>query len=536
MWAKRMKYNMGDNDEESSTPMSIHDSIVMGDINIYASDSGEIDSSTHVRLNFPTGQNLLRFVQENWLDLLAKHTSEKISLQDHGTVLMTIHDHLFRENVDDNMKLKYREIIRQTLLDNRSLSSSLIQAELGLMKAITFLFVDDFEEFTSLIDELSNVIKNISDSESLGLFADYTEYYLARQEGAEWWSVKQRGEELSHEDIFSEIIADAVLTIVREQNFMAQHGDWLVNHLLDNHNSPRPGYLNVRSLFTAKYNPWSKVRLDRVADDLNGEVMFSRVLKATSMTLRQMENILRILFSPEFGRYPPSVTHLSDDYSMDRFYIVTKSLQQGNRNCARLLRAVASRGDEKKKNEFWAWLDLVTFAATFHADDLFSYDTMSGQYSLSREHIERKANEMGWSKDDVEDLAHDQVLPAVEKLFSDLEAVNYSVGRGVINSRMRMKGREKQALGIINSINATYFPCFPGSIQWKLEMDFIANWFAPDPSFKTKKDSNGTRFIQKVDMGNMPVYWSGSETVSKHPRFDDFFTKWQAGEYLFFNF
>ena len=152
------------------------------------------------------------------------------------------------------------------------MNSPLIQSELGIMNALTYLNVNEFEDFRKLISEVGDRITSISesDTESIGLFAAWSERYYA--------------ENHDYQDLLSEICADSVFEITTDRDFMGNHGDWLVPILLTNHNF-------------SKRNPgqeWSKVRLDRGDDD--GTFMFEKILKDTSTNLHHFENIMRIVF------------------------------------------------------------------------------------------------------------------------------------------------------------------------------------------------------------------------------------------------
>ncbi|MDA8758652.1 hypothetical protein N9M83_00265 [Candidatus Poseidonia alphae] len=490
---------MGGDGGDPEPKLNIRDSVVMGDINIHTSDSDNAQSVECVNLNLPTGNALVSFINDNWLDILEKHTTENISLSDHGKVLVSIKDQIMYEYIERKLCLRYREIIRKTLLDNRSMNSPLIQSELGIMNALTNLNVNEFNDFRKIITEVRDRITSISesDTESIGLFAAFSERYEGNH---------------GYQDLLSEICADSVFEITSDRDFMGNHGDWLVPTLLTNHNF-------------SKRNPgqeWSKVRLDRGDDD--GTFMFEKILIDTSTNLHHFENIMRIVFSPELQIYPPESNGLSH---ITYFDTVTYSIRLATIKCAELLRGFTPR-DEQKIEDFWTWLNLISFVSTFHVDKILSNEfNYRAEYSLSKEHAN---NDAWYGLENVDFDNVKEILPDIERLFSVIEKVSKQVGT-VIQSRMRKMGRAQQASSILNSINAAYFlGDTPGDVKWELKTDYMSKWFSTDRSLVHEKDARGLPLPRKVSPEQMPVFWSGNLRIRKHPGFNQFFTEWQSGK------
>ena len=496
---------MGEDNGDTDPKLNIRDSVVMGDINIHTSDSDNAQSVEYVNLNLPTGKALVSFINDNWLDILEKHTTENISLSDHGKVLLSIKDQVMYEYVERKLCLKYREIIRKTLLDNRSMNSPLIQSELGIMNALTYLNVNEFQDFRKLISEVRDRIKSItvSDTETIGLFTACSERY---------------GDDHDYPDLLSEICADSVYEITSDRDFMQNHGEWLVHALLSNH--------NLRGHLKSNHE-WSKIRLDRA--DMDSIFMFERILKDTSIKPGHFEDIIRILFSPEFQMYPPLSS--SNFCHVTRFNTVTYSIRLGTIKCAELLRRFARRREEQSIEDFWTWLNLISFVSTFHVDHLLhGDDNYQGEYSLSKEHANEDAYESRWENFDADDV--DEILTDIEKLFSVIEKASSSGKPSFLNKIRMPKTRARQASGILNSINAAYFLGNMGYVEWKLKTDYISWWFPPDYPLVHEKNALGDPLPRKVSPDQMPVFWSGNHRIAKHPGFDEFFTEWQSGKSL----
>ena len=492
---------MGEDGGNSEPKLNIHDSVVMGDINIHTSYSDNAELVEFTDLNLPTGEALVSFINDYWLDVLEKHTTEKISLEDHSKVLLAIERHIWgSEHIERKLRLTYREIIRKTLLDNRSMSSPLIQSELGIINALTFLTVDEFSDFRKIMNEVEDRIKSINefDTESIGLFEAYRWY----------------GKELGFQDLLAEICADAIFDVTTHHEFMGNHGDWLIPLVKSTHNPQRHiGFFN---------SPFSKVRLDR--DDGNGTFIFENILHDKSTELRHFEEIIRIVFSPEFQMYPP--LSFSKYCHITRFNTVTYSVRLATIKCAEMLRGFTHRRDEQKIEDFWTWLNLISFVVTFHVDDIMynEYDDPI-QYSLSQAHADEYAYDSGreyFSEDDV-----DKILPDIEKLFSVIEKVSKQVGT-VIQSRMRKTGRAQQASSMLNSINAAYFLGHMNHIKWKQNRLYVI--MVSLMGLLASKKCRG--FPSPTSQSRTDAFSGLKSQSNKASGFDQFFTEWQSGKSL----
>ena len=70
---------MGEDGGNSEPKLNIHDSVVMGDINIHTSYSDNAELVEFTDLNLPTGEALVSFINDYWLDVLEKHTRKNFS-------------------------------------------------------------------------------------------------------------------------------------------------------------------------------------------------------------------------------------------------------------------------------------------------------------------------------------------------------------------------------------------------------------------------------------------------------------------------
>jgi hypothetical protein len=461
---------MRDDGKESNPKLNIRDSVVMGDINIHASKPSEEDSSSCVELNLPLGEGLRSFIKYSWLSLISKHSTEKIPLEIHRKVFCEIYDHVYSSNVEEDLIQTYRDIIRCFSLDDRSLMSTTIQSELGLLNALTYYKLNDFEEFVNLITNSFNRLGTefSHEEQNIGIFELLSNFYYV-------------GDDLDEQDLIVEVCADSITQVVSNNGFMIKHGDWLISRLLANHNHPS----THRSTFGKL---WSSIRLDR-HDTV--DFVFEKILKDNTLTLIQFEQIIRIVFHPDMKMYPPDRGKIMD-FSEERFNIVTYSIRLATLKCSELLRVVTKTKDVEKFNEFWAWLDLITFVSTFHSKSL---------------PIGKK----------------DEILPDIERLFSDLEEAKR--GGGVLyHPRLEMK-----IVRILNSLNAVYYPDALGYVTWNLQTKFMSGLFD-----HTRHLAHGPVPRRKrVNIDDFPVYWTGSDTVpEQHPKFDDFFTEWLNGKSL----
>ena len=482
---------MTSGEDELDNSIKISDSVVMGDIHINQNKHQLSTEQSLIPEAFKTNEKQLRdFIQGHWIEILDKHTSERIKIEDHSVVVVSLFQQIFSLSPSDSDREEISLALRiynALMIDGRILKSATMLSELALLRATSLSKKNEFkgckESLSVARDHLFNS-KQIDNEPTLGVF----ELISC------WWN--NDGQQKT--DTIDELAADLIAFLCENKSFMIEHGEWLLQTCEQNLTG------------TSWPEMFRFVKLNRWLEDYPS-VMFETILENESFSIEQFERFTRLMFHQNTGLFSRNGEgHVHDgETERDNFLqLTTRSIQL---KMFEIFPLLDTENNETKIDEFWNWFELLAFILTVKQSEV------NHRWTL------RKSNSD----------TGDDIFGLMSSFFSELGKLSTAKKNAFLKEKFAAIGKlAERIFGAINALNVTYSCIYDGdAIIFASQFNTsITEWFEfleTDFGISWNYSIFGTEFSMKPEF--MPKWWVGNPIMAANPEFGVIYSQWKKG-------
>ena len=497
---------MGGKDIEERRSIKVTDNVIMGDLNI------NTETGKMIEIKLPVNEKvLIDFILSNWMNIINKYGSENINLDHHRVVIANSMKQLKNNCLigeSPNPFLLFTEQYFQAIIiDPRILSSSQMQLELEILRAIISWKENDFDSFQNiLINVMKRIPKDAVYTETgLGIFELlYTDRDFFLQ------SDEIRPESLDTEEVVCMLAVDAICEFCFDSKFIQTHCRRLLGILAKNHEIEQ----GKNGLFLQGYHEriWKNVKLELIHAWGDGIRIWEPILKDNTFSYPEFEMFLRMLLSERETLF--DANRINDDLRPERFAFVKYSIGSIHSKTNELSKRINLLDKNDNLNqilieEIFDWFELLAFISTL--DGWLDYD---------KEYSYRWVGQNEWS-----------IYWYLEKFLIHFDSILEGLDERTVQSIVeKQKELPLRIFAAINAINARYaftiLPIDPAEQQLVLqslnnlfnfhEADFGTSW-----NMATYRSQN---FSLEAD--HMPRWWPGSPLIRAHPDYWNTYHWW----------
>ena len=478
-------------EDELDNSIKISDSVVMGDLHINQNKHQLSIEQSLIPEAFLRDEKQFRdFIKEHWIQILDKHTSEGIKIEDHSLVVVSLFQQIFSITPSDldvhEISLALR-IYNALMIDSRILKSATMLSELALLRATSLSKKNEFNGCKESLRVARNHLvnsKQANNEQTLGVF----ELISC------WWN--NDGQQKT--DTIDELAADLIAFLCGNKSFMTEHGEWLLQTCEQN------------LIGTSWPEMFRFVKLNRWLED-NSSVMFETILENESFSIEQFERFTRIMFHQSTGFFSPNGEGHFHDGGTERDNFLQLTMRSIQLKMFEIFPFLDTENNETKINEFWNWFELLAFILTVKQSEV------NHRWTLRK------------SISDTED----DIFGLISSFFSELGKLSTAKKNAFLKEKFAAIDKlAERVFGAVNALNVTYCCIYHGdAIIFGSQFNtIITEWFEfleTDFNISWNYSIFGTEFSMEPEF--MPKWWIGNPIMAVNPEFRVIYSQWKKG-------